>query len=86
MKDIGQYDHKKVEERYSKLWVERALYSVKDTSGEKFAVVIPPPNVTGALHMGHAVNATLQDIICRWQRMLGKEVEYVEPDRIYKIQ
>ena len=77
MKDIGQYDHKKVEERYSKLWVERALYSVKDTSGEKFSVVIPPPNVTGSLHMGHALNATLQDIICRWQRMLGKEVVWV---------
>src|SRR5690606_9831872 len=41
---------------------------------ETYCIVIPPPNVTGSLHMGHALNNTLQDILCRYQRMLGKDV------------
>ncbi len=41
---------------------------------EPYAIVIPPPNVTGALHMGHALNTTLQDILCRFERMRGKDV------------
>ncbi|MEJ5339193.1 MAG: valine--tRNA ligase [Aquificaceae bacterium] len=78
MKDIGQYNHREVEDRHSKRWIEKALYSVKDPSSEnRFSVVIPPPNVTGSLHMGHALNATLQDIVCRWQRMLGRSVVWV---------
>ena len=78
MKDIGQYDHKAIESNHSKRWIEKALYSVKDPSPQnRFSVVIPPPNVTGSLHMGHALNATLQDIVCRWQRMLGKDVVWV---------
>ena len=76
MKDIGVYDHKLVESRHSKRWIENLLYHV-DKPKDKFSVVIPPPNVTGSLHMGHALNATLQDIICRWQRMLGKSVVWV---------
>lgn len=43
----------------------------EDRSGEPFAVVIPPPNVTGSLHMGHALNSTLQDVLVRWRRMQG---------------
>ncbi len=78
MKDIGEYNHKAVEDKHSKSWVEKALYHVPEANKEnKFSVVIPPPNVTGSLHMGHALNATLQDIICRWQRMLGKNVVWV---------
>lgn len=77
MKDIGQYNHKQVEEKHSKRWIEKALYSVEKPSRDRFSVVIPPPNVTGSLHMGHALNATLQDIVCRWQRMLGKDVVWV---------
>ncbi len=78
MKDIGQYNHKEIEERHRKRWLEKAIYSIKETSKDnRFSVVIPPPNVTGSLHMGHALNATLQDIICRWQRMLGKDVVWV---------
>jgi len=77
MKDIGQYDHRAIEEKHSRRWVERALYSADKVSEERFSVVIPPPNVTGSLHMGHALNITLQDIVCRWQRMLGKSVVWV---------
>ncbi|MCX8164293.1 MAG: valine--tRNA ligase [Aquificaceae bacterium] len=78
MKDIGQYNHKDIEKAYSKSWAEEALYSVKEPSSERrFSVVIPPPNVTGSLHMGHALNVTLQDVLCRWHRMLGKDVVWV---------
>lgn len=78
MKDIGQYNHKEIEERHSKFWIERSLYSLKEVNEKsRFSVVIPPPNVTGSLHMGHALNVTLQDIICRWQRMKGKDVVWV---------
>lgn len=64
--------------------VERKWYRVWETSGYfhadehshkgHYSIVIPPPNVTGVLHMGHALNNTLQDILCRWKRMLGYEV------------
>ncbi len=78
MKELGSYDPKRVEERWSKFWIERGIYHVEKPSKEsKFSVVIPPPNVTGSLHMGHALNATLQDIVVRWQRMRGKEVVWV---------
>ena len=43
-------------------------------NAEPFCIVIPPPNVTGTLHMGHALNNTLQDILCRFERMRGKDV------------
>ncbi|NPB06334.1 MAG: valine--tRNA ligase [Aquificae bacterium] len=78
MTELGQYDPKAVEEKWSRYWVERALYHAPKPSKErKFSVVIPPPNVTGSLHMGHALNATLQDVIVRWQRMLGRECVWV---------
>jgi valyl-tRNA synthetase len=41
---------------------------------EPFSIVIPPPNVTGSLHMGHALNNTLQDVLCRFERMRGRDV------------
>ncbi|MCS6957084.1 MAG: valine--tRNA ligase [Aquificaceae bacterium] len=78
MKDIGQYNHKQVEQKHSKKWIEKAIYSVSEPSKDnRFSLVIPPPNVTGSLHMGHALNVTLQDVLCRWQRMLGKDVVWV---------
>ncbi|MFN3814452.1 MAG: valine--tRNA ligase, partial [Aquificaceae bacterium] len=78
MKDIGEYSHKKVEAKHSKEWVGKGLYSIEEAKREnKFSVVIPPPNVTGSLHMGHALNVTLQDIVCRWKRMMGKDVVWV---------
>ena len=45
-----------------------------DATGESYSIVIPPPNVTGSLHMGHALNNTLQDILARFERMRGKDV------------
>ena len=69
------YSPKEVEERWRKYWEENRLFHGDETSTKKpFSIVIPPPNVTGSLHMGHAFNNTLQDILARWKRMLGFEV------------
>jgi len=66
------YDPKPVEARWSKFWLEENLF-VADvhSSRPKFSLVLPPPNVTGVLHMGHALCFTLPDIIVRWKRMQG---------------
>jgi len=78
MKELREYDPKEIEEKWSKFWVERALYHVeKVKEGRRFSVVIPPPNVTGSLHMGHALNSTLQDIVVRFERMRGRQVVWV---------
>jgi len=61
-----------VEEKWYKYWMEGGLFEAEDKSEKKpFSIVIPPPNVTGMLHMGHALNNTLQDIIIRYKRMQG---------------
>ena len=61
------------EARLSKKWIERKAFraGVNATRPETFCIMIPPPNVTGSLHMGHAFNNTLQDILVRWHRMRG---------------
>ena len=75
---MKEYNPKEIEEKWSKLWIEKAIYHVeKPEERKKFSVVIPPPNVTGSLHMGHALNSTLQDVIARWQRMQGRQVVWV---------
>ncbi|NPA41801.1 MAG: valine--tRNA ligase [Aquificae bacterium] len=78
MEELREYNPKEIEEKWSKFWIEKAIYHVeKPDKRKKFSVVIPPPNVTGSLHMGHALNSTLQDIVCRWQRMKGRQVVWV---------
>jgi valyl-tRNA synthetase len=67
-----QYDPKAAEQKWLQFWTERGYFhSRPDPSRKMFCIVIPPPNVTGALHMGHALNNTLQDILIRWRRMQG---------------
>jgi valyl-tRNA synthetase len=67
-----QYDPREAQERWLAFWNERGYFhSRPDFSREPFTIVIPPPNVTGALHMGHALNNTLQDVLIRWRRMQG---------------
>jgi valyl-tRNA synthetase len=69
------YDPKPVEERWSKFWLEENINSPEVPSSKpKFSAVLPPPNVTGSLHMGHALCFTLPDIIARWKRMKGYNV------------
>ncbi len=66
------YDPRKVEEKWYKYWEENDLFhSEKDEENSPFTIVIPPPNITGILHMGHGLNNTIQDIIIRWKRMQG---------------
>jgi valyl-tRNA synthetase len=66
------YDPKPVEEKWSKFWIDEGLFVPKvPSSKKKFSMVLPPPNVTGILHIGHALCFTLPDIIVRWRRMQG---------------
>jgi len=66
------YDPKPVEEKWSTVWLEEGLFVPRIPSPKKrFSMVLPPPNVTGSLHMGHALCFTLPDIITRWRRMQG---------------
>ena len=71
------FDPAAVEERIAAQWEEAGAFRCgrperKDAEG--FSIVIPPPNVTGSLHMGHALNNTLQDVLARFERMRGKDV------------
>jgi valyl-tRNA synthetase len=66
------YNPHGVEERWQKLWEEERLYHADvDAPGETYVIAVPPPNVTGALHMGHALNGSIQDALIRWHRMRG---------------
>src|SRR5438093_1918967 len=61
-----------VEQRWQQTWEKEGLYrAVPDPSRQPYVIAVPPPNVTGALHMGHALNGTLQDVLVRWHRMRG---------------
>ena len=73
MREIPKsYDPKPVEEKWYKFWLERKLFHAEEVSDRPpFCIVIPPPNVTGSLHIGHALDNTLQDILIRWRRMQG---------------
>jgi valyl-tRNA synthetase len=72
------YDPKLVEEKWSSFWKEGGYFKADPRSDRPpFCIVIPPPNVTGALHMGHALVDTVQDILIRWKRMQGYEALWV---------
>ncbi|MDR1490825.1 MAG: valine--tRNA ligase [Desulfovibrio sp.] len=72
------YEPEQVEARHRAAWEESGIFtSDPQDKAEAYSIVIPPPNVTGNLHMGHALNLTLQDILCRHQRQLGKQVLWV---------
>jgi valyl-tRNA synthetase len=72
------YDPKPVEAKWADAWQKERLFISKPTPEKKpFVVVIPPPNITGALHIGHALNNTLQDVLIRYARMLGREAYWV---------
>ena len=72
-----KYNPKEVESKWYDYWVENKLFSSKPDSRESYTVVIPPPNVTGVLHMGHMLNNTIQDILVRRARMEGKNACWV---------
>jgi valyl-tRNA synthetase len=67
-----------VEEKWYDFWLAQGFFAADPESGaQPFSIVIPPPNVTGSLHMGHALNTTLQDILIRWRRMSGYDALWV---------
>ena len=66
------FEPKKIEERWYKFWLEKGYFHANENSDKKsYCIVIPPPNITGALHIGHALNNTIQDILIRYKRMEG---------------
>jgi valyl-tRNA synthetase len=72
------YDPHAAAARWSEQWASARLFVADpDAPGEPFSIVIPPPNITGSLHMGHALNNTLQDVLCRYKRMDGYNVLWV---------
>jgi len=72
------YDPHKIEDKWYRAWIEQGLFhSDASRGGEPYCIVIPPPNVTGILHMGHALNNTIQDILVRWRRMQGRNVVWM---------
>ena len=68
----SKYDHAAAQEKWYPFWESHGYFHADpDDPREPYVIVIPPPNVTGALHVGHALNNTLQDILIRWKRMQG---------------
>src|SRR5512133_3439367 len=67
------YEHKDVEARWYRFWTERVCFHGDESDDRRphFSIVLPPPNVTGSLHLGHALTATLQDVLIRWKKMSG---------------
>uniref|UniRef100_A0A7C3WHJ7 Valine--tRNA ligase n=1 Tax=Desulfobacca acetoxidans TaxID=60893 RepID=A0A7C3WHJ7_9BACT len=72
------YDPKRIEEKWYSYWEQSSFFTVRaDGSKPPYCIVIPPPNVTGSLHMGHALNNTLQDILIRFKRMQGYDALWI---------
>lgn len=71
------YTPQQIEEKWYQYWIENDFFSSKPNNKEPFTVVIPPPNVTGVLHMGHMLNNTIQDVLVRKARMEGKNACWV---------
>ncbi len=72
--EFKKYNHSKEEKKISDFWIKKGLFKPrKSKSNKKFSIVIPPPNITGRLHMGHALNNSLQDVLVRFNRMKGHE-------------
>ena len=77
MELASKYNPANVEEKWYSYWIDHKLFSSKPDGREAYTVVIPPPNVTGVLHMGHMLNNTIQDILVRRARMQGKNACWV---------
>ena len=78
LKDLStKYDFKKVEEGKYDYWIKEGFFTAGDISKKPYTIVIPPPNITGKLHIGHVLDTTLQDIIVRRKRMMGFDTLYL---------
>ena len=86
------YDPVPIEDKWYAEWIAEGFFKADSSSPKPpFSIVIPPPNVTGSLHVGHALDNTLQDILCRTKRMQGYEVLWLpswsvrSPKRAYHV-
>ena len=77
MEIASKYDPHAVEDRWYAFWIEKKLFHSEPDDRQPYTVVIPPPNVTGVLHMGHMLNNTIQDVLVRRARMMGKNACWV---------
>jgi len=71
------YSHREIEKKWYSHWNDLGYFQPSNSTDRHFSMVIPPPNVTGSLHMGHALNNTLQDVLCRYKRMDGYSVLWI---------
>ena len=72
-----KYNHKSVEEGKYENWKNKGYFEASKTAKEPFCIVIPPPNVTGKLHIGHAWDTSIQDILIRYKRMMGYDAVWI---------
>ena len=77
MELASKYNPEEVEGKWYQYWIDNRLFHSTPDSREPYTIVIPPPNVTGVLHMGHMLNNTIQDILVRRARMMGKNALWV---------
>ncbi|MBQ1754982.1 MAG: class I tRNA ligase family protein, partial [Bacteroidales bacterium] len=77
MEISAKYDPAQTEDKWYAWWLEHKFFHSEPDGREPYVIVIPPPNVTGVLHMGHMMNNTLQDVLIRRARMLGKNALWV---------
>ena len=80
MEIASKYNPAEVEGKWYQYWLDNGFFKSKPDGREPYTIVIPPPNVTGVLHMGHMLNNTIQDILIRRARMQGKNACWV-PER-----
>ncbi len=74
----GTYNHQKIEDGLYDFWLQEKLFSSSELKDKPpFTIILPPPNVTGKLHIGHALNGTLQDILIRYKRLTGHQISWI---------
>ena len=77
MSNLAKYDHQKIEDKWYSYWTDNNYFTSKPDDRDPYTIVIPPPNITGVLHMGHMLNNTIQDILVRRARLMGKNACWV---------
>ena len=79
LEDRTRYEPHEAEPRIAERWLESGLNhpAPEGTPAENFSIAVPPPNVTGVLHMGHALNGSVQDVLIRWNRMHGRRSKWI---------
>ena len=79
LEERTRYDPAEVEPRVLAKWLEAGYFHAEPegTAAENYSIAVPPPNVTGALHMGHALNASIQDVLIRFNRMSGRRTKWI---------